>query len=49
MDRGVNSLRDFYDWGNIGEGPVVDVGGADGAISLLLAKVSDDQGRHLSH
>lgn len=40
MDRGVNALRDMYDWASVRDGPVVDVGGADGAVSLLLAQVS---------
>lgn len=36
----MNALRDLYDWESLGDGLVVDVGGADGAVSLLLAEVS---------
>ncbi|KAF2681265.1 S-adenosyl-L-methionine-dependent methyltransferase [Lentithecium fluviatile CBS 122367] len=38
LDRNVSALRDVYDWGSIGKGLIVDVGGVDGSVSLLLAK-----------
>jgi hypothetical protein len=40
VDRDVTALRDMYDWQSVGDGTVVDVGGADGSVSLILAKVS---------
>lgn len=35
----MNALVDQYDWQSLPEGPVVDVGGAEGSTSLVLAKV----------
>jgi hypothetical protein len=39
VDRNVNALCEKYDWEHLPEGPIVDVGGADGSVSLLLAEV----------
>jgi chitinase len=40
VDRNVSALRDLYDWKRLGKGVIVDVGGADGSVSLLLAQVT---------
>ncbi|GAW14657.1 hypothetical protein ANO14919_040600 [Xylariales sp. No.14919] len=46
LDRDVNALCYQYDWQSFQNGTVVDVGGADGAVSLILAK--DKKWPHLS-
>ncbi|KAI0455768.1 S-adenosyl-L-methionine-dependent methyltransferase [Xylaria acuta] len=38
LDRDVDALCNQYDWQSIQNGSVVDVGGADGSVSLILAK-----------
>lgn len=40
VDRKINALRDEFDWVNLPSGPVVDVGGAEGSVSIELAEVS---------
>ncbi|KAG8527118.1 uncharacterized protein KY384_008547 [Bacidia gigantensis] len=36
--RAATLLKESFDWNSIGDGTVVDVGGASGAISIMLAK-----------
>lgn len=40
LDRPISPLRDEYPWASLGKGKVVDVGGGNGSISMMLAKVS---------
>jgi hypothetical protein len=39
LDRPIAPLRDEYPWASLGRGKVVDVGGGNGSISMMLAKV----------
>ncbi|KAI0468883.1 S-adenosyl-L-methionine-dependent methyltransferase [Xylaria cf. heliscus] len=38
LDRDVDALCNQYDWQSVQNGTVVDVGGSDGSVSLILAK-----------
>lgn len=39
VDRQMSSLIDGYPWADLGDRPVVDVGGGSGHVSIELAKV----------
>ncbi|OBT94584.1 hypothetical protein VE01_07931 [Pseudogymnoascus verrucosus] len=42
LDRPISPLRDEYPWASLGRGKVVDVGGGNGSISMMLAKEFPD-------